>query len=64
MYGRHAHRAATFILSLVMGVIGVALIVQAIAAGSPISARALLGVLFVAAGVGRSYLEVRRQRGA
>jgi hypothetical protein len=45
--------------------IGVALIVQTIAGhGSAISARLLLGVLFVAAGVGRLYVERRRGRGA
>jgi hypothetical protein len=65
MTGRQAHRAATFVFSLLMGAIGVALIVQALSAGgSPISPRLLLGVLFIAAGGGRLYLEARRQRGA
>jgi hypothetical protein len=31
---------------------------------SAISPRLLLGVLFIAAGVGRSYVEIRRNRGA
>jgi len=54
----------TFVLCLLMGVIGVALIVQALAGhGSAISPRLLLGALFVAAGAGRSYLEIRRSRG-
>jgi hypothetical protein len=65
MNGRQAHRTGTFVLSLAMLAIGIALSVQAIAGhGSVISARLLLGVLFVAAGVGRAYLEVRRSRGA
>jgi hypothetical protein len=63
MTGRQAHRTATFVLSLVMAAIGVGLIVQAVGGGgSPISPRLLLGVLFVAAGAGRTYLELRRGR--
>lgn len=65
MTGRGAHRAGTFLLSLLMAAIGLALIVQAIAGhGSAISGRMLLGVLFLAAGVGRTYVEIRRGRGA
>jgi hypothetical protein len=64
MIGRQAHRTGTFVLSLLMAIIGVALIVQAVGGhGSAISPRLLLGVLFVAAGVGRLYVEVRRGRG-
>jgi uncharacterized membrane protein HdeD (DUF308 family) len=56
-----AHRASTVILSLVMAIIGVALIVQAfVRHASLISPRLLLGALFIAAGVGRIYLETRR----
>jgi hypothetical protein len=63
MNGRQAHRMSTFVLSLLMVAIGLALLVQAIAGnGSAISPRALLGVLFIAAGAGRSYVEVRRNR--
>jgi hypothetical protein len=47
-----------------MGAIGVALIAQALLSGSPISARLVLGALFIAAGAGRLYIEARRQRGA
>jgi len=51
------------VLSLLMVVIGVALIVQALAGnGGAISPRLLLGALFAAAGVARIYLEVRRGR--
>jgi hypothetical protein len=65
MNGRQAHRMSTFVLSLLMGAIGIALIVQAIGAhGSIVSPRLLLGVLFIAAGGGRIYLQVRRSREA
>jgi hypothetical protein len=64
MTGPQAHRTGTFVLSLLMAIIGVALIVQAVGGhGSAISPRLLLGVLFVAAGVGRLYVEVRRGKG-
>ncbi|MFI4984817.1 MAG: hypothetical protein ACHP93_02765 [Solirubrobacterales bacterium] len=63
MIGRQAHRSVTFVLSLLMAAIGIALIVQAVAGhGSAISPRMLLGVLFIAAGVGRLYLEAKRGR--
>jgi hypothetical protein len=64
MNGRQAHRMGTLVLSLLMGAIGLALIAQTLSAGeSVISPRLLLGVLFVAAGAGRWYVEVRRARG-
>jgi hypothetical protein len=50
-------RATTRVLSLAMVVIGVALIVRTIVAGGgAIAIGILLGVLFVAAGIGRLYL--------
>ena len=52
----------TVLLSLAMAVIGVALIVEALAKGHGISTLAVLGVLFLAAGSGRLYAE--RKRGA
>ena len=65
MTGRGAHRTGTFVLSLIMAVIGVALIVEAVTAGgSVISPRLLLGVLFIAAGAGRFYVEIGRGRRA
>jgi hypothetical protein len=65
MNSRQAHRSGTMVLSLLMAAIGVALIVEAVDGhGSAISPRLLLGVLFVAAGAGRLYVEVRRGRGA
>lgn len=65
MNGRHAHRTGTFVLSAALVAIGVALVVQALAGdGGAISSRLLLGVLFVAGGGTRWYLEMRRSRGA
>jgi hypothetical protein len=65
MTGPQVHRAGTFVLSLLMAVIGLALIVQALQGhGGAISPRLLLGVLFVAAGAGRLYLERKRGRRA
>lgn len=56
---------STFLLSLLMVAIGLALIVQSIdASASVISPRLLLGLLFTAAGIGRSYVEIRRNRGS
>jgi hypothetical protein len=64
MTGRSVHRSSTFVLSVLMLVIGVALIAQVVGgSGSLLSARLLLGVLFLAAGIGRLYLEARRGRG-
>jgi hypothetical protein len=54
----------TLVLSLLMAAIGVGLIVEAVAGhGSVLSPRLLLGVLFLAAGVGRMYVETVRGRG-
>jgi hypothetical protein len=61
MTGRQAHRSATLLFSLVMAAIGVALIVEAVDGhGSVISPRLLLGGLFIAAGAGRLWVEVKR----
>jgi hypothetical protein len=58
---RRAHRAGTRLLSSLMVVIGVVLIVQAVAGetGGGLVARLILGVLFVAAGLGRLYVLAR-----
>ena len=60
------HRSATFVLSLVMAAIGVALIVEAVSGdGGVISPRLLLGVLFIAAGGGPAVRRAERKaRGA
>ncbi len=61
MSPRQLHRAATFVLCGAMATIGVALIAQGVLASSGVIAtRVLLGVLFLAAGVVRGYLELRR----
>ena len=63
MTGRQVHRSGTLVFSVLMVAIGVALIVQVLSGdGGVLSARLLLGVLFLAAGVARGYLEVRRSR--
>jgi hypothetical protein len=65
MNGRHVHRAGTFVLSALMAVIGLALAVQALAGrGGALSPRLLLGVLFLAGGAGRIYVELKRGRRA
>jgi hypothetical protein len=63
MTGQQAHRTATFVFSLVMIVIGVSLLAQALDGhGGVLSPRLLLGLLFIAAGGGRLYLETKRGR--
>jgi hypothetical protein len=63
MLAQRIHRNSTLVLSLLMIVLGVALIVQAITGdGGVLSSRLLLGVLLAAAGGGRIYLERRRSR--
>jgi len=54
---RSTRSAATMIFSVLMIAIGVALIIRTLAAGGgPLATGLILGVLFVAAGVGRIYL--------
>lgn len=65
MSGRTVHRSGTIVLSLLMVAIGVALIGQVVGGGEQVlSARLLLGVLFVAGGGARLYLEHKRSRRA
>ncbi len=64
MTGRQLHRAGTTVLSLAMVAIGIALIVEAIVNEGALSIRMLLGLLFVVAGSGRMYVDVRRGRRA
>jgi hypothetical protein len=64
MNGGQVHRTGTLMFALAMVAIGLALIVQTIMGHtSAIAPRLLLGVLFLAAGIGRAYLEIRRGRG-
>jgi hypothetical protein len=58
---QQAHRSVTLVLSLAMIAIGVALIAQAAGSGGSVL-RVVLGVLFVAAGLGRLYLLRLRAR--
>ena len=51
----------TLVLSLSMAIIGIALIVQAVAGDGGV-ASSLLGALFLAAGLGRVYVERKRGR--
>ncbi len=63
MTGRQVHRSGTLLLSLAMAAIGIALIAQVLSGdGGVLSARLLIGVLFLAAGVARMYLERKRGR--
>jgi len=65
MNGPGVHRGSTLVLSFAMVAIGVALLVQSLTEhASALSGRLLIGILFVAAGVGRTYVELRRGRGA
>jgi hypothetical protein len=62
MTGRQVHRTGTTVLSLAMVAIGIALAVEAIGGEGVLSVRLLLGFLFLAAGSGRMYVEMRRGR--
>jgi hypothetical protein len=60
---RPTRGGATSVFSILMILIGVALIVRTLAAGGgALSTGLLLGILFVAAGVGRIYLGHRLTR--
>ncbi len=58
------HRSSTVALSVLMVAIGAALLGQAISRGDVFSARLVLGVLFLAGGLARLYLERKRGRRA
>lgn len=63
MNPQQAHRSATLMFSLVMIVIGVALIAQVVGGhAGVVSPRMLLGLLFIAAGGARIYLEAKKGR--
>jgi len=64
MSGRQVHRAGTTVLSSAMVAIGIALVVEAVAHEGALSARLLLGVLFIAAGSGRLYIQAKKGRDA
>jgi multisubunit Na+/H+ antiporter MnhB subunit len=59
------HRVAVRLLSLAMVAIGLALVVRTlVAGGGGLALGLVLGVLFVAAGGARLYLQVRQGRGS
>jgi hypothetical protein len=65
MNGRQVHRRATLALSFVMILIGLALLAQVI--GGHVSTpggRLIAAALFLAAGCGRTYIELRKKRDA
>jgi hypothetical protein len=64
MSGRQVHRAGITVLSSAMVAIGIALLVEAILGEGTLSARLLLGVLFIAAGSGRLYIQAKKGRDA
>jgi hypothetical protein len=57
---RQVHRASTRVFSIAMVLIGIALIARTvIAGGGALATGILLGVLFIAAGLARLYLQLR-----
>jgi hypothetical protein len=55
-----AHRSSTTVMSVLMVVIGLALLVRTlVAGGGALATGVLLGVLFVLAGAARLYLQLR-----
>jgi hypothetical protein len=56
----HFHKSSTRLLSILMIVIGLALVVRTVVAGGgALATGILLGVLFVLAGAARLYLQLR-----
>ena len=65
MNGRGIHRASTVVFSVAVLALGLAVVVESLAAGTGVLAgRLLIGILMVVAGVLRLYLESRRGRDA
>ena len=57
---RQLRRTSTQVMSVLMILIGIALVVRTLAAGGgPLTSGVLLGVLFVAAGAARMFLALR-----
>ncbi len=58
---RGVHRGATRVLSVAMLVIGIAILGRTVAAGGgPTAIGVIVGVMFLAVGAGRLWLEARR----
>jgi hypothetical protein len=65
MSGRRAYWTTTVFLSALTVVLGAGVIATSVAEGaSAISGRLIIGVLIIAAGVGRMYIALRRGRRA
>ncbi len=64
MNGTDVYRLGVKLLSAAMAVVGIVLIVESFMAGGGRIVRLALGILFVAAGSGRLYLQARRSKGA
>jgi hypothetical protein len=61
---RDLHRGTTGLLSVALVLLGIAMIIRTLAAGGGALAFGLLiGVLFVAAGLGRLYVNAKLARG-
>ncbi len=61
---RDVHRGATRVMSVLMVLLGVAILVSTVArGGGSLALGVLLGILFVAAGGARLWLEAQRGRG-
>jgi hypothetical protein len=57
---RQLHRSSTRVMSVLIIVIGIALVVRTlIAGGGAVAVGVILGLLFIAAGAGRLYLQSR-----
>jgi hypothetical protein len=58
--GRQLHSSSTRVMSVVMIVIGIALVVRTlVAGGGAIATGIVLGVLFMLAGLARLYMQMR-----
>ena len=58
---RQLHRSSTRVMSVLMILIGIAILIRTVAAGGgAIATGVLLGVLFVLGGAARLYLQIRR----
>ena len=65
MSGRGTYWLTTVVLSALTVAVGIGVVASSLASGaSAISGRLLLGVLILAAGVGRMYIALRRGRRA
>jgi uncharacterized membrane protein HdeD (DUF308 family) len=57
---RQVHRTSTRVMSILMIVIGIVLLVRTLAAGGgAVATGVILGLLFIAAGAARLYLQFR-----